>query len=182
MATARDFMIRQAAMYQAYHRDHRNVLTHVFGVPMIMFAVLLALHRVHFGWIAPSYFPGLTLGWIATIGFGVWYVAMDRVAGGLLAAALIIASLAAAPMALWSAGAFWIAFLVFFVGGWIIQLIGHSVFEGRRPALTDNILQIFVAPIFLVLEALYRAGSHHDLRDEIERLSHAYNERPAAAE
>jgi uncharacterized membrane protein YGL010W len=41
----------------------------------------------------------------------------------------------------------WIWFAVLFVGGWILQLVGH-VFEGRKPALVDNLFQIFVAPIF----------------------------------
>ena len=29
--------------YAAYHRDRRNIATHFIGVPMIVFAVLLAL-------------------------------------------------------------------------------------------------------------------------------------------
>src|SRR5207249_7012594 len=40
----------------------------------------------------------------------------------------------------------WAWFGVLFVGGWILQLVGH-VFEGRKPALTDNLFQIFVAPV-----------------------------------
>src|SRR5229473_2369246 len=51
----------------------------------------------------------------------------------------------------------WSWFAVLFVGGWILQLIGH-VYEGRRPALADNLLQIFVAPIFLAAEAFFALG------------------------
>jgi uncharacterized membrane protein YGL010W len=40
------------------------------------------------------------------------------------------------------------------VGGWILQLVGH-VFEGRRPALADNLFQIFIAPIFLCAEIFF---------------------------
>jgi uncharacterized membrane protein YGL010W len=177
---AQEWMLEQAAMYQAYHRDHRNVLTHVVGVPMIMFAILLLLHRAHLGWIAPGLFGNLTLGWIAVLFFCLWYFAMERLAGGILAVLLIVASAIAAPVALWPAASFWTLFAVFFVGGWIVQLVGHSAFEGRRPALTDNILQVFVAPLFLVLEGLFRAGRLLDLRDEIERRSRAYDRAPAA--
>jgi uncharacterized membrane protein YGL010W len=178
---ASEWMLEQAAMYRAYHRDHRNVLTHVFGVPMITFAVLLILHRVHLGWLAPGFFGGLTLGWIATLGFCIWYASMQRLAGGILALLILIGSIVAAPIATWDTTAFWTTFAIFFVGGWIIQLVGHSVYEGRRPALTDNILQVFVAPLFLVLEALFAAGQLHDIRDEIERRSHAYDERSITA-
>jgi uncharacterized membrane protein YGL010W len=44
-------------------------------------------------------------------------------------------------------------FLATFVLGWIIQLVGHAI-EGRRPALADNLLQVFNAPLFLTVEVL----------------------------
>src|SRR6185312_14985006 len=53
-------------------------------------------------------------------------------------------------------------FLTAFVLGWIIQLVGHAI-EGRRPALADNILQVFNAPLFLTIEALAFAGFRKDL-------------------
>ena len=55
-------------------------------------------------------------------------------------------------------------FLTTFVLGWIIQIIGHII-EGRRPALADNILQIFNAPLFLTIEALSLAGLRRDLTE-----------------
>ena len=51
----------------------------------------------------------------------------------------------------------WTWFAVLFVGGWILQLVGH-VFEGRKPALADNLFQIFVAPIFLCAEVFFALG------------------------
>ena len=61
-------------------------------------------------------------------------------------------------------------FLVTFVGGWIIQFLGHW-FEGRRPALFESWTQIFVAPLFLVVEALGWLGFYSELRREVEELS-----------
>ena len=51
----------------------------------------------------------------------------------------------------------WLWFAILFMGGWILQLIGH-VFEGRKPALADNFFQIFVAPIFLCAELFFALG------------------------
>jgi uncharacterized membrane protein YGL010W len=51
----------------------------------------------------------------------------------------------------------WIGFGILFTGGWILQLVGH-VFEGRKPALADNLFQIFVAPIFLCAELFFALG------------------------
>ena len=38
-------LIDHLAQYAAYHRDPRNIHTHVVGVPMIMFAVVVLLSR-----------------------------------------------------------------------------------------------------------------------------------------
>jgi uncharacterized membrane protein YGL010W len=35
--------------------------------------------------------------------------------------------------------------------------VGHA-FEGRKPALADNLFQIFVAPIFLAAEVFFALG------------------------
>jgi len=41
---------------------------------------------------------------------------------------------------------------------WIVQFIGHGIYEKRKPALLENILNIFAAPFFFVFEVLYRFG------------------------
>ena len=42
---------------------------------------------------------------------------------------------------------------------WIFQFIGHGAFEGRAPALLDNLVQaIFLAPLFVWLEMLFKFG------------------------
>jgi len=63
-------------------------------------------------------------------------------------------------------GAVW--FLALFVGGWALQLWGH-VYEGRKPALVDNLFQVFVAPIFLAAEALFALGYKPKLHEEVQR-------------
>ena len=59
-------------------------------------------------------------------------------------------------------------FLVFFGGGWVIQLIGH-VWEGRKPALVDNFFQIFVAPIFLAAEVFFALGYKPGLHAAVQK-------------
>jgi len=51
---------------------------------------------------------------------------------------------------------------VLFVGGWILQFLGHH-YEGRRPALLDNIFQAFIGPMFLVAETMVLLGHRPDL-------------------
>ena len=46
------------------------------------------------------------------------------------------------------------------------------MFEGRKPALADNLFQIFIAPIFLVAELFFALGLKRDVRKKVEaRLS-----------
>src|SRR5688500_10034715 len=62
----------------------------------------------------------------------------------------------------------WSWFAVLFVGGWILQLVGH-VFEGRKPALADNFFQIFVAPIFLAAEVFFALGYKPNLHARVQQ-------------
>ncbi|KAI5056480.1 hypothetical protein GOP47_0028298 [Adiantum capillus-veneris] len=44
---------------------------------------------------------------------------------------------------------------------WTSQFIGHGVFEGRSPALLDNLSQaLFMAPFFVLLEVLQTAFNY----------------------
>lgn len=63
-------------------------------------------------------------------------------------------------------GAAW--FFVLFAGGWVVQLLGH-VFEGRKPALVDNLFQIFVAPIFLCAEIFFLLGYKPALHARVQQ-------------
>jgi uncharacterized membrane protein YGL010W len=38
-----DFFRRQLTIYAGYHRDARNRVTHIFGIPMIFLAIVLPL-------------------------------------------------------------------------------------------------------------------------------------------
>jgi uncharacterized membrane protein YGL010W len=159
----------QMAVYAAYHQDARNKATHFVGVPVIVLALLipLAWPRVELAGAT------ITAAMLIAAVLVAYYLVLD-VALGLamlaLMAALVglghqIAALGTLPA--------WSSFAVLFVGGWILQLVGH-VFEGRRPALADNLFQIFVAPIFLAAEVFfvlgYKPGLHAAVQARARRL------------
>lgn len=51
---------------------------------------------------------------------------------------------------------------------WIAQFIGHGVFEGRAPALFDNLVQAFVlAPFFVFMEFLFKFGYRPELQRRV---------------
>jgi uncharacterized membrane protein YGL010W len=163
-------LAEQMAMYSAYHRDPRNRATHFVGVPLIAFSLLLpmALVRFPFGGFDASLAMAFTLGVL------VYYFLLDRLLA-VLSTVVFGAMLAYAEhlAATLSSAMLWSVFAAAFVGGWIIQLVGH-VFEGRKPALVDNFFQIFVAPLFLIAETLFALGVKRELYDAVEARVGAY--------
>jgi uncharacterized membrane protein YGL010W len=154
----------QMAIYAAYHQDARNKATHFIGVPIIVLSLFipLAWPRVEFGGVAISaamLFAAVVVLYylILDVPMGI---AMAVIFGALLWAGERIAALGAAQA--------WAWFAALFIGGWILQLIGH-VYEGRRPALADNLFQIFVAPIFLCAEIFFALGYKPDLQSSVQQ-------------
>jgi uncharacterized membrane protein YGL010W len=155
---------QQMSFYAAYHQDPRNKATHFVGVPMIIFGLFIAL-----GW-ARIEVGGVTLSAAMLLAAAVlvWYFLLDvPLALAMLVANAVLLYLAdMVSLQPIGAGALW--FLVFFGGGWVIQLVGHA-YEGRKPALVDNFLQIFVAPIFLAAEVFFALGYKPGLHDAVQK-------------
>jgi uncharacterized membrane protein YGL010W len=155
---------QQMATYAAYHQDARNKATHFIGVPVIVLALFIPLAwlRVDVGGVA------LSAAMLFAAAVLVYYFILDV---PLALAMLVVFGLLAwlgGSIAMLGAATGWTWFAVLFVGGWILQLVGH-LYEGRRPALTDNLFQIFVAPIFLVAEAFFALGYKPRLREAVQR-------------
>lgn len=55
------------------------------------------------------------------------------------------------------------------VVSWILQFIGHGKYEGRKPALLDNLAQaLFLAPLFVWYEVLFKLGFYKNFKKEVE--------------
>lgn len=55
------------------------------------------------------------------------------------------------------------------VVSWILQFIGHGKYEGRKPALLDNLVQaLFLAPLFVYYEILFKLGFYKQLKSDVE--------------
>lgn len=154
----------QLASYASVHRDWRNKATHFVGIPLIVFSLLLilSLWRFEVGDRQWTMSLAIAIAIVAVLG----WMALDLGIGILLALIMAVAWYAAEAFAgaLGSAQAVWIAFVALFVGGWVLQFLGHH-YEGKRPALIDNIFQAFIAPMFLVAEAMVVIGRRRDLAD-----------------
>src|SRR3954469_1678710 len=142
----------QMSVYAAYHQDRRNKATHFLGVPMII-ALFIPLAWLKFS-AGPFVITGALLFAAAIL---IYYVFLDPLLALGTTVFTVLFVLAAHWLARQGALVGWSAFGVLFVGGWILQLLGH-VFEKRKPALADNLFQIFIAPIFLCAELFFALG------------------------
>lgn len=152
------------ADYATYHRDRRNIQTHLVGVPLIVFAIGVLLAH-------PVFSAGplmLTPAWVLFGLTSVWYLTRGHLTAG-AATVAVMAALLGGAQALAHGQAAWLAWGVgLFVTGWVIQFIGHY-YEGRKPAFVDDVSGLLVGPMFVVVEVLAAAGLCRDLAEEIER-------------
>ncbi|HJS91036.1 MAG TPA: Mpo1-like protein [Steroidobacteraceae bacterium] len=152
------------ASYGHFHRDARNRLTHYFGVPAIIYAMLipLALHTT------TAFGGAVRLDRSLLVVAALGYTLLDPALG--VSLTLVLALLAAAAEATCRFGPSAAAIIagVVFVLGWALQLLGHRL-EGNRPALLTNLAQVLVAPLFLVAELGFALGLRRELAASVER-------------
>ena len=74
--------------------------------------------------------------------------------------------LAAAPIAALDTG-LWLAISVgIFLGGWVLQFIGHY-YEGKKPAFVDDIMGLAIGPLFVLAEVSFELGCRQPLQQEV---------------
>ncbi|KAK5296589.1 hypothetical protein LTR16_000639 [Cryomyces antarcticus] len=109
-------------------------------------------------------------GTIAAILYSTLYVLMEPVAGGLLAPLLLGGTAYANHLTATygSTANYWA--LGIHVCSWIAQFVGHGSFEGRAPALLDNLVQaFFLAPFFVWFEILFFFGYRPELKGRLDK-------------
>ena len=154
----------QMSFYAAYHQDARNKATHFVGVPLIAFSLMIPL-----GWLRVDLggFP-LSAALVVTAVLLAYYLVLDIPLGLAMCAVFALMLWGVEPLSQASLGISATWFLVLFIGGWALQLWGH-VYEGRKPALVDNLFQVFVAPIFLAAEVFFALGYKPVLHEAVQR-------------
>lgn len=160
--------------YAQYHRDRRNILTHLVGIPLIVMAVGMLLMRPVFS-IGPYWSTSAGVLWALS---SLWYLSRGALLLG-LATTVVNGALmwAAYRTPVWVAWLGWpvlqdqpvwlLGLGVFFIG-WVIQFIGHWL-EGRKPAFVDDVIGLMVGPMFVVGEVLMALGLLGQMHRDIDR-------------
>ncbi|KAG6541974.1 hypothetical protein Mapa_016611 [Marchantia paleacea] len=155
---------KQFAFYGAYHSNKLNVLVHMFFVwPIFFTSGMLWAYTpaiiplpLPAGTLPLQQYMILNVNFVIAGLYALYYAALDKKAGSLGAAICLgcwIGSQAIAQSLPWSTA--WKVVLLSQVTCWTFQILGHAIFEGRAPALLDNLPQAFLmAPFFVLLEFL----------------------------
>lgn len=158
-------LLAKLSRYQQSHQKLFTKITHLIGVPLIIFAL-----TVVFNWVGITIHGvgAAPLTWIMIILLTGYYCLMDWQLGLLTGLGLLVLAIISF---------FWLGvipthksfyvFLVCFILGWIFQLLGHLI-EGRRPALVDNASQIFTAPLFIAVEIAFWCGLKQNLKQKLQ--------------
>lgn len=166
----------QMPFYGAYHAHPTNISIHMVFVPVILYTVFVFLSNtgplLSNSGLWPSFLPESNAATLLATLSVPGYIIMQPVAG-LLSVPVLLAMITSASFLTnaYGSSANWYAGVVH-VLSWIMQFVGHGVYEGRKPALLDNIFQAFyLAPFFVFLEVLFTLGWNKDLEHKLEKLT-----------
>ena len=139
----------QLAEYGAHHTKKGTIISHLIGIPAVILGLLIL-----FTWFRIDIFNSYTFAfsWLIVLATLVYYFVLDKRMCGIMAIIFIPITL----ITTWWTGATpttasIIAFVILYVGGWIVQFIGHGI-EKKRPAFLKSAVQLLIAPIFIVIE------------------------------
>lgn len=181
------------AFYGVYHREPRNQLVHFFGVPGILWSIIIIFAHLPIPYLGPKLqttLPAdyqLTYGLVLTLFYLLFYLRIDPLGGTLYAPILYAMYMSAVYMrrsdqtksggTSWSGTGRLMTFAVIVhVLSWYVQIhLGHKVFEGAQPAVMQSLGgALTVAPLFAFYEGLWLAGINKDLQNETQRLVDKY--------
>jgi uncharacterized membrane protein YGL010W len=157
------------SQYAAGHRDRRNIISHLVGVPLSVLAVGVLLARPSFSWAGLVLSPAWLM-YVAAVG---WYLTRGTLALGLaVSGAMGVLLLLAHQLAqgTWTAWLVWGASL--WVVGWAVQRAGHW-YEGQKPPFAYDWVSLLIGPMFVTAELLFMLGWNRPLLVEIERRAGA---------
>ncbi|KAH6646475.1 hypothetical protein BKA67DRAFT_526197, partial [Truncatella angustata] len=159
--------------YGAYHHNAVNIAIHMTCVPLILFSGFCMAANT--GTLIPLPdaltvpYLDLNLGTLAAVAYAVLYVLLEPVAGTVLGAMCLAAAAASNKALLGNPTQTNQIAIATHIICWLLQFLGHGAFEGRAPALLDNLVQaVFLAPLFVWLELLFKFGYRRELQSRVD--------------
>jgi uncharacterized membrane protein YGL010W len=133
--------------YAAFHRTTGNKLCHALGIPIIVLSSLALLAQVP---LFPVFGFTVTLAEVAIAFFAIYALSLDLSLGALMLSAYVVLDVLGRAIPPGPAAAL-------FVAGWILQGVGHYVYEKNSPAFFRNFVHLAVGQLWILAKATRRA-------------------------
>lgn len=134
------------ADYASHHQTSGNQACHSVGIPLIVFSLIALLAQVGLASVGGY---TITLAHVVIAAATLYYLTLDP----LLALGMLAYSVASLVL---GGGLPWTVSLGLFVFGWILQFVGHSVYEKRSPAFLKNFVHLLVGPLWILAKVTRR--------------------------
>ena len=163
-----NYFHRQLGYYADAHRDRVNSVMHMIGNPILFVAVVLPLSLLPVSVLGVE----ISAAPLLTIPALILWMAWDITIGLAIAVTSIPLLFAAGAIAIhvnipW----LWLTAVGLFVLGWALQIIGHQLFEGERPTLLDNPVQMLISPMYIFAKLFVALGLRPDLAAVLQKSS-----------
>lgn len=164
---------KQLELYGQQHTNKINRMTHYIGIPAIVCSLLMGLSWVSLDvarvWV-------ISFSWILVIASLIYYALLNRRLACLMFVIMMpltwLISLVAGTAPTKTTG---IICLVLFLGGWLLQFIGH-LFEKKRPAFFQSAVQLLIGPLFIMVELLVALKmAQYFIKVDVPRISESIN-------
>ena len=163
-----NYFHRQLGYYAEAHRNRVNSVMHMIGNPILFVAVVLPLSLLPVSVLGVK----ISAAPLLTIPALILWMAWDIIIG----LAIVVTSI---PL-LFAAGAIaihvsilwvWVIAVGLFVLGWALQIVGHQLFEGKRPTLLNNPVQMLISPMYMFAKLFVFLGLRPDLAAVLQKSS-----------
>lgn len=135
------------ADYGAFHATPGNRACHSVGIPMIFFAVVALLSHVPLFRVDGF---GVTLAEPVILASTLYYLRLDAALAAMMLAASVVSAVVGRLVPVSAASAL-------FVLGWVLQFVGHYVYEKKSPAFFRNVTHLLVGPLWILAKATGRS-------------------------
>jgi len=134
------------ADYAAFHRTGGNQICHYVGIPLIVMTLFSLLSLVPLATVGGYAF---TLAELLLLLVSAYYLTLDATLAALMLAASAVLLVLGRRLP-------WTAALGLFIFGWVLQFVGHYVYEKRSPAFFRNLTHLLVGPLWILAKATGR--------------------------
>jgi uncharacterized membrane protein YGL010W len=132
------------ADYASYHQTKGNKVFHRLGIPMIMFSLIGMLTQVSLFDIGTIRLDAAMV--LIALSSAYYFVVEWRLGIAMIAVSIVFYFVSAAFP-------FWLN-VALFVLGWILQFVGHKVYEHKNPAFFRNFVHLLIGPLWILNDVI----------------------------